>query len=193
MSFLKSLPSGYQFRLLRQGVIIGLLAPLLAVGLIIKTISFSLDYRAAIRDAGQLMKEGKLVAVPLTGEAPRWLDFRKAYSCSLRLADGITVQYLRKEKPTGNNLYFFEHPEVTGSLLAPQLNFEPGEPAQQVIVEVSANPQWHETFAALAGGSFTRKTCWLLALSVLTIIAVWLAWKSYWWMKGGRRRSRGRR
>jgi hypothetical protein len=193
MSFLRSLPSRGQFRLLKYGVILALLAPLTAVWLLIKTGTYASDYAGFIRDSGRLMREGKITAVPLAGGPPHFVDFRKAWSCRLRLPSGGTVDYLRKEKPDGRtHLYFFEHPDITGTIENPRLKFEPGEPTRDVVVEVSEHPDWHETFTALARGSLEWKTTWLAVLALLTALSVWFAWKSYWMMKGGRRRRHKR-
>lgn len=190
MSFLRTLPSYGRFRLLQYGVALGLLAPVTAFILLLRTFYYAGDYVTASRQATRLMQEGMIVAVPIGDQAPRYIDLRDSWSVPLKLPGGSEVSYLRGEKPEGlKQLYFIEHPEISGTVTRPRIVFEMNGP-REVLVEVSASPDWSETFRAVAGGSFLYKTSWLATLTLLTGVFCWLAWKSYWWMKGGRSRSR---
>lgn len=164
--------------------------PLVAAGFLIRSCYYVSGYLEAIGNTNRLEREGRIVAVPIS-EEPRYNDFRKQWVCRLSLPGGGTMDYLREEKPAGvKELYFCEHPGITGSISFPNVEYEVGG-LKQIIVEVSsAKPEWDELFAGLTGSTFMVKTAWLSTLIVATGMLVWLAWKSYWWMKGGRKRRR---
>lgn len=189
MSFGSYLPSYGQFKLLRFGIALALFFPMVAFCLVLGMVPRIIDYGENIRATSRLMEEGTLATYPLANNGYFPLSrFRDRWVCQLKVPGG-TFDYYRRTDPDGlQAIHFLQHPDITGSLESPRVNWSSGP----IFVDVPEKYEWGDVFAAYTESTFAKETWKLLLWLALTGLSVWLAVKSYFWMKGGRRRGKRR-
>ncbi|HWB05527.1 MAG TPA: hypothetical protein VG796_21090 [Verrucomicrobiales bacterium] len=189
MSFGSYLPSYGQFKLLRFGIGFVLFIPMVAFCLVLGMVPRIIDYCENIRATNRLMEEGALATYPLENNGYVPLSrFGDKWVCSLKVPGG-TFEYYRRTDPNGlQAIHFLQHPDITGTLESPRVNWS----SRPVVVDVPEKYEWSDVFAAYTESTFAEQTWKLLLWVVLTVLSVWLAVKSYFWMKGGRPRRRRR-
>ena len=159
-------------------IALAILLMILGIMLLGRTATHAHDFMVWIGQTTQLQREGKVVTVPMI-DAPRFNTFRKQWVCSLRTAPGTEFSYLRPTEPKAgqHELYFYEHPAVSGTVSAPLQARTTWGPTDLMLVEVPGlHPDWDETFAGVSRSTFLIEAAWLATFTTLSGALLWLMW-----------------